>query len=182
MCSSTPRFSYRGSKTAICACPAGTTPCRRGRAVQGCTGVGYGDWVGGAGVYPGTQPAARGEVQIQRSGPRRPCKGRSGWYLELGRPARPGTTPAGPGRSPAVPSLYLPFPPRKAASWPITARFHDILLKVSQNGQVSTKYVEKACHSPYIQNGVRKSPLEIPRFPYSTAFSHKELMGCFDPH
>ena len=88
--------------------------------------------------------------------------------------------PFGPGRSPLVPSLVLG--PLIAASWPITARFHHISYKVSQNGQVSPKYVEKASHSPCFQNVVRKSPLEILRFPYFLAFSHKELMGRFDPH
>ena len=38
---------------------------------------------------------------------------------------------------------------------------------------------EKACHSPYSQNGAQKSPLEIPRFPFYAAFSHKELMVPF---
>ena len=52
--------------------------------------------------------------------------------------------------------------------------------KVSQNGVVSPKYVHKACHSPYSQNGSRKSPLKILRFPFSPAFSHKELMAYFD--
>ena len=61
------------------------------------------------------------------------------------------------------------------------ARFKVISLKLSQNGGVSPKYVEKAYHSPCSQNGLRKSPLEILRIPYSAAFSHKELMGHFDP-
>ena len=60
-----------------------------------------------------------------------------------------------------------------------TARFHDILLKVSQNGQVSPENVNKASHSPCFQNGLRKSPLEILRFPFWRAFSHKELSGHF---
>ena len=47
---------------------------------------------------------------------------------------------------------------------------------------MSTKYDEKACHSPYFQNTVQKSPLEILRFPFPVAFSRKELMGHFDPH
>ena len=38
---------------------------------------------------------------------------------------------------------------------------------------------EKACHSPYIQNGVQNSPLEILRFPILLAFSPKELMVPF---
>ena len=81
----------------------------------------------------------------------------------------------------SVPCGPLPGAPRAiAASWPIRARFDLICLKVSQNRVVSPKYTEKACHSPCIQNGLRKSPLEIPGFPILVAFSHKELMGLFD--
>ena len=90
----------------------------------------------------------------------------------------PGTTPAGPGRSPLVPSLY-----RDLADCPPTAkgtRLRSIFNKVSQNDEVSPKSHEKASHSPYIQNGLQKSPLEILRFPLTVAFSHKELMGHFD--
>ena len=57
------------------------------------------------------------------------------------------------------------------------ARFRHISQKVSQNRQVSPKYVEKAYHSPCFPKPLKKSPLEIPRFPFSQAFSHKELMG-----
>ena len=80
------------------------------------------------------------------------------------------SVPAGP------PCTWCPLP----ASWPIVARFHDILLKVSQNTEVSPKSVQKACHSPYSQKRSKNSPLEILRFPLSGAFSHKELMGYFD--
>ena len=66
--------------------------------------------------------------------------------------------------------------------WANKARFSDILLKSSQNREVSPKSVEKAYHSPYFQNRVRKSPLEILRFPFLPAFSHKELSGHFDPY
>ena len=60
------------------------------------------------------------------------------------------------------------------------ARFQVILLKVSQNPKVSPKYVEKACHSPCVQNGLQMSPLDFLGFSISPAFSHKELMGLFD--
>ena len=129
--------------------------------------------------YTGTQPAARGGLQIQRSGPPEALQG-----LEWGGIWRPDargalqvrTTPAGPGRSLwALPVRTLRF----AASWPIKARFDLISLKVSQNHGVSPKYVKKASHSPYIQNGLGKSPLEFPRFPFMPAFSHKELMAPF---
>ena len=69
-----------------------------------------------------------------------------------------------------------------AASWPIRARYHLIYYKVSQNAEVSPKYVEKAYHSPCFTFSVQKSPLDFLGFPFSTAFSHKELMGRFGPY
>ena len=45
---------------------------------------------------------------------------------------------------------------QNAASWPIWARFNLFYCKVSQNGGVSLKYVEKACHSPYLPKRVPK--------------------------
>ena len=97
----------------------------------------------------------------------------------VAHPGRPVTTPAGPGR------CLQPLPvtsSSKAASQPIRARFHDISLKVSQKDEVSTEKCQKACHSPYSQNRLENSPLEFLRFPFSTAFSHKELMAFFDPY
>ena len=46
---------------------------------------------------------------------------------------------------------------------------------------MSPKSIQKACHSPYFQNGLQKSPLGILGFPFLPAFSHKELIGHFDP-
>ena len=88
-----------------------------------------------------------------------------------------GTTPAGPGRSPWGPPCTQD--PQNCPPTAKGARIDLILHKVSQNGQVSPKYIEKASHSPYIQNGLGKSPLEILRFPFWPAFSCKELMGLF---
>ena len=51
--------------------------------------------------------------------------------------------------------------------------------KVSQNDEVSLKMSEKAYVSPCFQNGLRNSPLEILGFPFSPAFSAKELMVPF---
>ena len=84
---------------------------------------------------------------------------------------------------PLQPTLWASAgaPRANPASWPIPARFDLILLKLSQNGIVSSKSVQKACHSPYFQNLVQKSPLGFLRFPISSAFSHKELMGHFSP-
>ena len=85
--------------------------------------------------------------------------------------------PSGPGRScPAGPPWDIPW---KCRLWANMARIDLISYKVSQNGRVSLKYVEKACHSPCLQNGPQNSPLGILRIPFSAAFSHKELMGPF---
>ena len=88
--------------------------------------------------------------------------------------------PPTPLRYGARSAVWAPLP-GNAASGPIRARFQSILLKVSQNGRVYTKYVEKACHSPCFIFTVQKSPLDFLGFPYLRAFSHKELMGYFDP-
>ena len=84
--------------------------------------------------------------------------------------------PSGPVRTLQVPPCTYPLecPPRAN-----TARFKVIYCKVSQNGIVSPVFVNKACHSPHSQNGLRKSPLEILRNPFLAAFSHKELMVPF---
>ena len=88
--------------------------------------------------------------------------------------------PYGPGRS-CQQALPVPRTLRNAASGPIRARIQYIYRKVSQNGQVSPKYPQKASHSPCFHFSLRKSPLEIPRFPILAAFSHKELMAHFAP-
>ena len=97
---------------------------------------------------------------------------RAGW-------AGPGTTPAGPGRPTRGPPCTRTLRCRLLAN---KARFHDIFYKVSQNRRVSLKSVEKACHSPYFPKRSQKSPLDFLRFPFCVAFSHKELMGRFDPY
>ena len=84
--------------------------------------------------------------------------------------------PFGTGRSPGPPwcrTLQIP------ASGPITARFQVFLLKVSQNRIVSPEMCEKACHSPYSQNGLGNHALDFLRFPFPASFSHKELIGPF---
>ena len=83
-----------------------------------------------------------------------------------------------PGRS-GQPALPVPRTLRIAASQPIRARFQLIFYKVSQNDEVSPEMCQKACHSPCSIFRVGKSPLEILRFPFSAAFSPKELMGHF---
>ena len=125
-------------------------------------------------------------------------RARRSWYSGAGpgRPAGPGVggTRAGcvspwvfgggtaishPCGARSVPEGPPWICPQNAASGPITARLRVPLLKHSQNGEVSPKSVDKACHSPCFQKRSQKSPLGILRFPLSVAFSHKELMGPF---
>ena len=148
---------------------------------DGYTGGYWGGYTGPGGVLP-SHRAPGSSTQNQRSGPRKPNRGLewvgSGCWdrpLRVSRYVRPIPlpTPAGPGRS-CRPSL--------AGDWPSSskrARFQSIFSKVSQKDEVSSKKCQKACHSPYSQNGAQKSPLDFLRFPYLTAFSPKELMGLF---
>ena len=178
MCSYTPRFSYTVSKTVICACASWSTAA----LVGGCTGwyrVGYGTgWVPGRG-NTGVYPAAK-DVPVKRSmdsgaGPGSPSRGLE-WVVHAQRPS----TSAPTLRARSCPCRALPGAPRaKAASGPIGARFDLISVELSQNDEVSPKYPEKASHSPYFQNGLRMSPLDFLRFPFSPAFSGKELMVPF---
>ena len=156
--------------------------------MSGCGTGGYqGGYTGGCwgGLYRGTtQPAARArKPHTQRSGPRNPCKGWSGWGMGLGactwgrRRGRSLYHPFGARSVPAAPPCTGTS--QIAALQPIRARFQVIFLTVSQNREVSPEYPEKASHSPYLQNGLRKSPLDISRITFPPAFSHKELMAYF---
>ena len=149
---------------------------------------GIGGWVGEGNTHPPTALSPE-EHQGGLAGPDRPgpaLQGRVG--AGVGRPLRdlrytlniahsgpmcarshPGKP--GPGQSPCR-GLPWTSPGKRA-------RFHLITCKVSQNGEVSPENLNKASHSPYSQNGVQKSPLEILRFLFSPAFSCKELMGPF---
>ena len=87
--------------------------------------------------------------------------------------------PCGPGRSPRSPPWDIPL---DMALLDLRARIDLILLKVSQNDGVSPERSKRPVIVPIYQNGSQKSPLEILRFTYSSAFSHKELMGLFWPY
>ena len=99
----------------------------RGDGQAGPTG-----WVRGAGwVYrvgntgPGTYPATLpGEQTHQRSGPRSPCRGRSGWVGAAGAPGM--THPSGPVGPASWPSLVIPsrFPVKRPCK--------------QQNGEISS--------------------------------------------
>ena len=142
--------------------------------------VGVPGWVyrvGNRGAIPGTTQLLGEGCRYSGAGPGSPGTGLE-WVVSAARaPSTSGTTPSGPGRS----LRALPVPPRAdAASWPIRARIRVLFCKVSQNGRVSPEKCQKAYHSPCFQNRPQKSPLDILRFPFSAAFSHKELLGLFD--
>ena len=189
MCSNTPRFSLDPLKTVICACPRWS----RGPVYPSCWpvtptyGTGYTGWlyrVGIPGGYTGGVPShlLAGSKPRQRSGPRKAQGGWSGWSGCSGRATGYGGTgrsvpPSGPGRSHP---WALPVPP---------SQMSHLGPKGRDSSQYSVKLVrttkcrQEMCKRPVIvpvcQNGSEKSPLEILRFPFSVAFSCKELMGPF---
>ena len=183
MCSTTPRFSYRGSETGVTRYEHGSgTVCQRVGVYQGGYTGGYTGWVL-PGLYPvPTQHAARGGPRSrQRSGPRKALQGPGVGGLRGPDVRRRGTGyphPCGARSVSLEPSLGYPSGSRLLAN---RARFDLFSYKVSQNGQVSSEYVEKASVSPYFQKRVGKSPLGFLRFPFLPAFSPKELMGLFEP-
>ena len=123
-----PRFSYRCLKTRV----------RRSRACStGCvTGVYRGGvWYrGGYGEgYTGSPARCPGRSPVQRSGPRKPCKGWSGWYwgpgaLGVRRRGRPWYHPPGPVGLPWEPSLYQDL--ANAAPGPKGRDFSHISIKL----------------------------------------------------
>ena len=162
VCSATPRFSYTGPETVICACPGGPEtvpamtcdPC----GVPGWYQGGYNGWVyrwGTGRAIPDahrqgpscsrrcSDPAERARRLLQGAGVvGSEC--RTSWDRSLGASVRPCTHPCG-ARS---------VSPAGSPPWYRTsllgqrARFHYISHKVSQNGKVSPKSVEKAYVSP----------------------------------
>ena len=129
---------------------------------------GYTGWVLPQPTQPATA-ARRTPGAPSGAGPGSPAGARVGGVRGPGITGDGGGTvlvpPYGPGRSsPAGPPCTRTS--QNAALQPITARFHQIYCKVSQNGQVSLKYHQKACHSPCFHFDLRKSPLEILRFPF----------------
>ena len=143
-----------------------------------CTGTGC-----GLGGYTGwvipAIPSYRAEEPTPASpseaGPGRPAGPGVGGEMRAGV-GGPCTTLRARSGPPVAPPCTGPLDARLLAN---KARIDLILLKVSHFRVVSARSVEKACHSPHFQNEARNSPLEILGFPYSVAFSHKELMGLF---
>ena len=109
------------------------------------------------------------------AGPGTPCRGVE-WVVIACGVGGPQNPPSGPGRSlQALPGSGT----LGCRLWANKARFSVFLLKLSQNGVVSPEKCNKASHSPCFQKRLRKSALEIPGFPFLSAFSHKELMVLF---
>ena len=140
-------------------------------------------WGGTGWVYrvgnTGPTDHVLGEQTLQRSGPRSPCRGRSGWQGAAGVRLLEPTLRARSACSLPGSRTLLEQVPTHGRLNPQNLRITLILLEVSQNGRVSPRNHQKACHSPCFQNGSKKSALEIPRFPILLAFSPKELMGVF---
>ena len=87
-------------------------------------------------------------------------------------PRTPGPTPAGPGQS--SPWEAFPGPPR--AKGRDSTSFPRNLVKTAECHQ---KCHKRPVIVPICKKGLKKSPLEILRFLFSPAFSHKELMVPF---
>ena len=154
MCSYTPRFSYEVSKTVIWACPRSTTDaCTTGYSTGMGRGMapGTGIRVGAGEGYTGTQPATAKRSMIQRSGPRKPLQGAGVGGIMHSAHWASGDHPSGPVGTLRAPPCHLLEKPRLLA---YRARLMTYSYKVSQNDEVSTKSVYKACHSPYIPKRV----------------------------
>ena len=119
VCSTTPRFSYAGPKTAVtplCSAYGGWS----GGVVYG-RGMGIG--VGRGGVIPGTPTHCSRRVLLQRSGPRKALQGLEWVVTGPGRALQPGTTL----RARSVPFWALPVPGlRFPVKWPCKPQNGDI--------------------------------------------------------
>ena len=134
--------------------------------------------VGNTGVQHQGPDIAKGADPDSEAGPGSPRGAGVGGLGLRNTPGPPTQPPTLRARSvPAGPPWWLGG--LFTASGPIRARFDLISQEVSQNGQVSPEKRKKACHSPYIQNGLEISPLDFLRFPFWPAFSHKELLVPF---
>ena len=182
-CVPTPLGSPTGVPKQLLAWHRPVLQCVRGTGVRCRVGTwdGYTGWVYGW-VIPVPSPATllRGAPPTSDRRERAlPCRGRVGRKQVRGLRGG-GTAPGTTLRARSGYPVPLPVPgPSECRPWANKARFHSFYWKVSQNDEVSPKNVEKAYHSPYFQNRVQKSPLEILRFPFLPAFSCKELIGPF---
>ena len=134
------------------------------------------------GYYRDTQPAARGEVQHQRSGPVGPAgAGVVGAGARTYRAA--GTAPGPPLRGPVDALWASPCPgPSECRPGPIRRDSMKFLRKLVKTAECHQKCQKRPVIVPILQNGYQKSPLDFLGFPFGAAFSHKELMGHFEAY
>ena len=92
--------------------------------------------------------------------------------------AAPGP-PCGARSGTLVPSLSWTLRCRLLAN---KARFHTFLSKVSQNGEVSTKKCQKACHSPYISKRPPKVTSWISQISVLLSLLLQGINGLFLTH
>ena len=152
-----------------------------------CTGCGTGTWDGYTGWvsgwvipgHPATQlPRAKGGPSDSEAGPVG-LQGRSGWSLgpeyHLVRPSlRPHHS------RPCRPSGPAPLGLSLSSGKGRDSR--SILIKLVKTAKCHRKVFKRPVIVPNLQNGLKKSPLDFPGFPFYVAFSHKELMGLFRPY
>ena len=159
----------------------------------GWCGAGYGTrWVYGVGIRVGipgsTQPSScpREEVpSTAKRAPEPPCRGggvggTGDWTRDPGVRWAGRYIPTLRARSVpcrALPGIYL----RIAHLRPIWRELTSYPGNLVKTAKCRRKVSKRPVIVPICQNGVGKSPLEIPRFPKVAAFSPKELMVPFDP-
>ena len=129
---------------------------------------------------PAASPPSPGEQsQTQRSGPVGPAgagvvgSGAAGVTVGGDGLLYHPTGPVGP----TGPSLYRT--PQNAHLGPIGRDLRSFLIKLVKTVKCRRKVCKRPVIVPNIQNGSGKSPLGFLRFPFSSAFSRKELMGPF---
>ena len=168
-------------------CTAGW--CTRG----GCTGrvlqTGYGtEWVYRVdNTGTPSQPALLEEPSPPTSDRRERALPGAGWvgsragrtYLGWGTAAVPEPTPAGPGQlTRGLPWFWALI----AALQPKGRDFRTFLRNIVKTAKCHRKVCIRPAIVPVCQNGLRNSPLDFLRIPFSPAFSPKELMGHFRPY
>ena len=153
--------------------------------VQGCTGPGgYTGWVYRVGV-PGstTQPPCAREEQAQpaKRAPDGPAGAGSGWVGCSGRVTGGGTAPRTTLRARSGTRTLPVLGPSECRLLAITARFHSYSRNLVKTAKCHQNVTKRPVIVPISQNGSRKSPLDFLGFTFWLAFSHKELMGHFEP-
>ena len=144
--------------------------------------VGIPGWVyrvGREGAIPGTQPHCSRSKPDSEAGPVAPARGAE-WVVRCsgrtGGRGRSQVPPYGPGRPCWPPCTWDLGNARLLA---IGRDLTSYSIKLDKTTKCHQNMSKRPPLVPIFQNGSRKSPLGIPRFPYSQAFSHKELMGHY---